>query len=155
MSDLLGIPVARAPDMRTAVENADVICTATNSNTPLFDGAWLRPGTHINGIGSYTRTMRELDTTTMVRSRVYVDGRTAAQTEAGDIVIPIAEGAMTYDHVIGEIGAVLLGSAPGRMSPTDITVFKSVGMAVQDAVTAPIVYRRAIEQGLGQHVELA
>ena len=106
--------------MRTAVENADVICTATNSNTPLFDGAWLRPGTHINGIGSYTRTMRELDTTTMVRSRVYVDGRTAAQTEAGDIVIPIAEGAMTYDHVIGEIGAVLLGNAPGRMSPTDI-----------------------------------
>lgn len=155
MSELLNIPVARAPDMRTAVENADVICTATNSNTPLFDGAWLRPGTHINGIGSYTRTIRELDTTTMVRSRVYVDGRTAAQAEAGDIGIPIAEGAMTYDHVIGEIGAVLLGNAPGRRSPTDITVFKSVGMAVQDAVTAPIVYRRAIEQGLGQHVELA
>ena len=62
--------------MRTAVESADVICTATNSSTPLFDGAWLRPGTHINGIGSYTRTMRELDTTTMLRSRVYVDGRT-------------------------------------------------------------------------------
>ena len=77
------------------------------------------------------------------------------ETEAGDIVIPIAEGAMTYDHVIDEIGAVLLGSAPGRMSPTDITIFKSVGMAVQDAVTAPIVYRRAIEQGLGQHVTLA
>lgn len=155
MSDLLGISVERAPDMRTAVEKADVICTATNSDTPLFDGAWLRPGTHINGIGSYTRTMRELDTTTLVRSRVYVDGRTAAQTEAGDIVIPIAEGAMTYDHVIGEIGAVLLGIAPGRISPADITIFKSVGMAVQDAVTAPIVYRRAIEQGLGQNVELA
>jgi alanine dehydrogenase len=155
MSNLLGIPVERAPDMRTAVENADVICTATNSNTPLFDGAWLHPGTHINGIGSYTRTMRELDTTTMVRSRVYVDGLTAAQTEAGDILIPIAEGAMTYDHVIGEIGAVLLGDAIGRMSPADITVFKSVGMAVQDAVTAPIVYHRAIEQGLGQQVELA
>jgi alanine dehydrogenase len=155
MSNLLGLPVERAPDMRTAVENADVICTATNSSTPLFDGAWLRPGTHINGIGSYTRSMRELDTTTMLRSRVYVDGRMAAQTEAGDIVIPIAEGAMTYDHVVGEIGAVLLGKAPGRMSPADITVFKSVGMAVQDAVTAPIVYRRAIEQGLGQHVELA
>jgi ornithine cyclodeaminase/alanine dehydrogenase-like protein (mu-crystallin family) len=154
MSNLLGLPVERAPDMRTAVENADVICTATNSSTPLFDGAWLRPGTHINGIGSYTRSMRELDTTTMLRSRVYVDGRMAAQTEAGDIVIPIAEGAMTYDHVVGEIGAVLLGKAPGRMSAADITVFKSVGMAVQDAVTAPIVYRRAIEQGLGQHVEL-
>lgn len=155
MSSLLGIRVERAPDMRTAVAEADVICTATNSSTPLFDGAWLRQGTHINGIGSYTRTMRELDTTTMLRSRVYVDGRTAAQTEAGDIVIPIAEGAMTYDHVVGEIGAVLLGHAPGRQTPADITVFKSVGMAVQDAVTAPIVYKRAIEQGMGQHVELA
>ncbi len=155
MSRLLGIEVARAPDIRTAVESADVICTATNSSTPLFDGAWLQPGTHINGIGSYTRTMRELDTTTMLRSRVYVDGQAAAQTEAGDIVIPIAEGAMTYDHVIGEIGAVLLGRAPGRQAPADITVFKSVGMAVQDAVTAPIVYTRAIEQGLGHHIDMA
>jgi ornithine cyclodeaminase/alanine dehydrogenase len=155
MAARLGIPVARAPDMRTAVEHADVICTATNSSTPLFDGAWLRPGTHINGIGSYTRTMRELDTATILRSRVYVDGRTAAQTEAGDIVIPMAEGAITYDHVVAEIGAVLLGNAPGRTTPAEITVFKSVGMAVQDAVTAPIVYRRALERGLGQQVELA
>jgi ornithine cyclodeaminase/alanine dehydrogenase-like protein (mu-crystallin family) len=99
--------------------------------------------------------MRELDTTTMVRSRVYVDGRTAAQTEAGDLVIPIAEGAFTYDHVVGEIGAVLLGNAPGRSTPDEITVFKSVGMAVQDAVTAPIVYRRALERGMGQEVVLA
>lgn len=155
MSAALGIPVQRAPDMRTAVARADVICTATNSSTPLFDGAWLRPGTHINGIGSYTRTMRELDSATMLRSRVYVDGRTAALAEAGDIVIPIAEGAFTYEHVVGEIGAVLLGAAPGRTSPDEITVFKSVGMAVQDAVTATIVYRRAREQGFGQEVELA
>jgi ornithine cyclodeaminase/alanine dehydrogenase len=155
MSERLGIPVQRAEGMRQAVEAADVICTATNSSTPLFDGAWLRPGTHVNGIGSYTRTMRELDTTTVLRSRVYVDGRTAAQTEAGDIVIPIAEGAITYDHVVGEIGAVLLGRAPGRSAEDEITVFKSVGMAVQDAVTAPIVYRRALEQGLGQQIHLA
>jgi ornithine cyclodeaminase/alanine dehydrogenase-like protein (mu-crystallin family) len=146
--------VLRAEDMRQAVEAADVICTATNSSTPLFDGAWLRPGTHINGIGSYTRTMRELDTTTILRSRVYVDGRTAAQTEAGDIVIPIAEGAITYEHVVGEIGSVLLGRTPGRTNEDEITVFKSVGMAVQDAVTAPIAYRRAVEQGLGQQVDL-
>ncbi len=154
MSERLGIPVLRAEDMRQAVEAADVICTATNSSTPLFDGAWLRPGTHINGIGSYTRTMRELDTTTILRSRVYVDGRTAAQTEAGDIVIPIAEGAITYEHVVGEIGSVLLGRTPGRTNEDEITVFKSVGMAVQDAVTAPIAYRRAVEQGLGQQVDL-
>lgn len=154
MSERLNIPVTRAADMRTAVESADVLCTATNSSTPLFDGAWLRPGTHINGIGSYMRTMRELDSTTILRSRVYVDGRTAAQTEAGDIVIPIAEGVMAYDHVLGEIGDVLLGKVAGRTSPQDITVFKSVGMAVQDAVTAPLVYHRAIESGMGQRVEL-
>jgi len=154
MSARLGLPVARAADRRAAVSAADVICTATTSREPLFDGAWLRAGVHVNGIGSYTRTMRELDTTTIVRSRLFVDGRTAAQSEAGDVVIPIAEGAITYDHVVGEIGAVLLGQVPGRTSPADITVFKSVGMAVQDAVVAPLVYRRAIERGLGQRVEL-
>ncbi len=155
MSERLGIPVQRASDLRAAIESADIICTATNSSTPLFDGGWLQPGVHINGIGSYTRTMRELDTTTILRSRLYVDGRGAAQSEAGDIVIPVAEGAITYDHVIAEIGAVLLGRAVGRTSPADITVFKSVGMAVQDAVTAPLVYQRALEQGLGQTVELS
>lgn len=154
MSERLGISVERALDMRAAVSAADVICTATNSQEPLFDGAWLQPGVHVNGIGSYTRTMRELDTTTIVRSRLFVDGRTAAQTEAGDVVIPVAEGAITYAHVVGEIGGVLLGQAPGRTSPADITVFKSVGMAVQDAVTAPLVYNRALAQGLGQRVTL-
>lgn len=154
MSAQLGLPVERAADLRAAVSAADVICTATTSQKPLFDGAWLREGTHVNGIGSYTRTMRELDTATIVRSRLFVDGRTAAQTEAGDILIPMAEGAITYEHVVGEIGAVLLGQVSGRTSTTDITVFKSVGMAVQDAVVAPLVYRRALERGLGQRVEL-
>lgn len=154
MSARLGIPVQRAPDLAAAVAAADVICTATNSNSPLFDGAWLPPGVHINGIGSYTRTMRELDTATIVRSRLFVDGRTAAQTEAGDVLIPIAEGAITEAHVLGEIGAVLLGQVAGRTSPQEITVFKSVGMAVQDAMVAPLVYRRALEAGLGQRVTL-
>lgn len=154
MSARLGIPVQRAPDLAASVAAADVICTATNSNSPLFDGAWLPPGVHINGIGSYTRTMRELDTATIVRSRLFVDGRTAAQTEAGDVLIPIAEGAITEAHVLGEIGAVLLGQVAGRTSPQEITVFKSVGMAVQDAMVAPLVYRRALEAGLGQRVTL-
>ena len=98
--------------------------------------------------------MRELDTTTILRSRVYVDGKQAAQTEAGDIVIPIAEGAITYEHLAGELGALLLDQIPGRTSPEQITVFKSVGMAVQDAVTAPLVYRRALALGIGSTVEL-
>jgi hypothetical protein len=129
MTQTLGIPVERAFTAHAAVEAADVICTATNSPTPLFDGAWLRPGTHINAIGAYTRTTRELDTKTVQRSRVYVDGRQAAQAEAGDIVIPIAEGAITGDHIVGELGGLLIGQVTGRTSPDQITVFKSVGMA--------------------------
>ena len=154
MATQLNIAVEPTRDVRAAVEQADIICTATNSPDPLFDGNWLRPGTHINAVGAYTRTMRELDTTTMRRSRVYVDRIEAALTEAGDIVIPISEGAFTQDHLAGELGAVLTGKVPGRTDLSEITIFKSVGMAVQDAVTAPIVYARALEQGLGQQTEL-
>jgi len=154
MTQTLGIPVVRAASARAAVEAADVICTATNSPTPLFDGAWLRPGAHINAIGAYTRTTRELDTTTVRRGRVYVDGRQAAQAEAGDIVIPIDEGAITVEHIVGELGGVLIGQVAGRTAPDQITIFKSVGMAVQDAVTAARVYARAQELRIGQQIEL-
>jgi alanine dehydrogenase len=154
MTAQLGIPVVRAPDARTAVEAAHVICTATNSPQPLFDGAWLQPGVHINAIGAYTRTMRELDTTAIQRSRVFVDGRQAAQTEAGDIVIPMSEGAITPDHIRGELGEVICGRVPGRLDPTDITIFKSVGMAVQDAVAAAAIYAQARAQGVGREIEL-
>lgn len=154
MTAQLGIPVLRAPDPRTAVEAAHVICTATNSPQPLFDGAWLQPGVHINAIGAYTRTMRELDSTTIQRSRVYVDGRQAAQTEAGDIVIPLAAGEITADHVLGELGEVITGRVPGRLTSTDITLFKSVGMAVQDAMAAAIVYTKARERGVGREIEI-
>lgn len=154
MSARLGIPVTPLDDARAAVEAADVICTATNSLEPLFDGAWLRPGTHINAIGAYQRTMRELDTTTMLRACVFVDGRQAALTEAGEIIIPTAEGRYSPDEVAGELGDLLLGRVAGRTSPEEITVFKSVGMAVQDAVTAPLVLRLALAQGLGVTVPL-
>ncbi len=154
MSTRLGIPVTVTTDTRAAVEAADVICTATNSTTPLFDGAWLRPGAHINAIGAYQRTMRELDTTTMLRSRVFVDGRQAALAEAGEIMIPYATGDYTPEQVAGEIGDVLLGRIAGRTTPEEITVFKTVGMAVQDAVTAPLVLRLALERGLGTRVEM-
>lgn len=154
MTARLAIPVAVTTDAQHAVEVADVICTATNSVEPLFDGAWLRPGTHINAIGGYQRTMRELDTTTMVRSRVYVDGRQAALAEAGEIMIPYAAGEYTPDQVVGEIGDLLLGRIAGRTAAEEITLFKAVGMAVQDAVTAPLVLRLAREQGLGVEVAM-
>ena len=154
MTSILGIPVTPTDDVRAAVEQADVICTATNSSTPLFDGVWLRPGTHVNAIGAFTSTTRELDTATIVRGRVFVDRRQAAQIEAGDIVIPLAEGAISADHVVGELGDVVSDRIPGRTNADEITVFKSVGLALQDAVTAAQVYARALDQGYGQQIDL-
>lgn len=154
MTEQLGIEVQPAPDVREAVAEADIICTATNSPTPLFDGQWLRPGTHINAVGAYTAQMRELDTTTIQRSRVFVDRHEAARTEAGDICIPIANGELTYEHVAGELGAVVTGAVTGRSNDKEITLFKSVGLAMQDAVTAKQIYLAAVAQGLGTKVEL-
>lgn len=154
MAEQLGIPVRAADDARAAVEAADLICTATNTSTPLFDGAWLRAGTHINAIGAYTKTMRELDSEAVRRSRVIVDRRQAAQVEAGDIVIPIQEGVIGPDHVVGELSEVVTGLVSGRTAPQEITLFKSVGLALQDAVTAMLVYQRALERGIGQELSL-
>lgn len=148
-------PVRAVPAaVEAAVEAADVICTTTNAAEPLFDGAWLRPGTHINAVGAYTRTMRELDSATIARSRVFVDRAEAAQAEAGDIVIPLAEGAIGPQHVAGELGQVVAGRIAGRTSPAEITVFKSVGLAMQDAVTAARVYAAAQARSVGRTFSL-
>ncbi len=154
MAEQLGIEVQPSRDPQFAVENADIICTATDSPTPLFDGNWLRLGAHINAVGAYTAKMRELDTTTMRRSRVFVDRLEAARTEAGDLCIPIAAGELPADHVVGELGQVLTGAVVGRTGEDDITIFKSVGLALQDAVTAKQVYLAALARGLGQEVSL-
>ena len=154
MAAELGIPVGVTDDVRAAVAAADIICTATNSPTPLFDGGWLRPGTHINAIGAYTKTTRELDSETVRRSRVIVDRRQAAQAEAGEIVIPTQEGAIGPEHVAGELAEVVTGALAGRRSTDEITLFKSVGLALQDAMAAALVYQRAIDAGIGQIVDL-
>lgn len=150
----LDIEIIPTRDVRAAVEAADIICTATNATTPIFDGRWLQPGVHINAVGAYTRSMRELDAITIQRSRVYVDHHPAAQSEAGDILLAIEEGLISYDHVVGDLGSLLIGKVPARTNDEEITLFKSVGLAVQDAVTAARVYTRALELGLGQEVNL-
>jgi alanine dehydrogenase len=150
----LDIEVTPMRDVRAAVEAADLICTATNSSTPLFRGEWLHPGTHINAIGAYTRSLRELDAVAVQRAYVVVDHLPAAQAEAGDILIAQAEGAIGPDHVAGTLGQLLVGEIAGRTSPEQITLFKSVGLAMQDAVTAAWVYRAALEQGVGQKITL-
>ena len=155
MTTELGIEVRPMRNVRAAVEAAEIICTATNSSTPLFAGEWLRPGTHINAIGAYTRTMRELDGEAVRRAYTIVDHLPAAQAEAGDILLAQAEGAIGAAHVAGSLGQLLAGELAARTSPEQITLFKSVGLAMQDAVTAACVYQAAVAQRVGQRIALA
>jgi alanine dehydrogenase len=154
MSTQLGIPVEPMSEARAAVEQADILVAATSAATPIFDGEWVVPGTHINGIGSHAPGMRELDTAIVRRSRVIVDLRAAALAEAGDLLIPIEEGAITADYIAGELGEVLTGKVAGRTSPDEITLFKSEGLAIQDVSVAACVYELARERGVGQQVAI-
>jgi len=141
-------------DPETAVRGADVICTATTSNTPVFDGRHLSAGTHLNGVGAYLPTMQEVDTTTVQRSLVVVDSRTAVLAEAGDLIIPLQNGDIEANHVHAELGEIVAGLKPGRTSEQQITYFKSVGLAVQDAVAARIVLHNALSANLGTEAAL-
>jgi ornithine cyclodeaminase/alanine dehydrogenase-like protein (mu-crystallin family) len=146
------VRIAASP--RDALAEASVVCCATASSAPLFADPDLRPGTHINGIGAYTAAMREVPGPTVARARVIVDQRQAAWAEAGDLVLARDEGLIDQAHVAGELGEVVLGRVPGRTDPDQITFFKSVGIAVQDAAVAQLAYRRARERGLGTEAPL-
>ena len=146
------VTIAHSP--RDAVVEADVICAATTSRAPVFDGRDLRPGTHVNGIGSFTPQMQEIDAETVRRARVVVDSYEAALAEAGDLIVPLHDGTITRAHIAAELGEVLAGTKPGRTSPEQITFFKSVGVAVQDAMAARAILQRGPALGLGQSIEL-
>jgi ornithine cyclodeaminase/alanine dehydrogenase-like protein (mu-crystallin family) len=144
------IEFAVADSAEAAVREADVVCTATTSRTPVFDGAALRPGVHVNGVGSYRPDMRELDFTTLRRAdRIVVDQRQAALEEAGELIQAIAEGAIPASAIDTELGDVIAGTKPGRERADQVTLFKSVGNAVQDAAVAQAVVARAARDGVG------
>ena len=153
MGALLGIEVRPAASARDAVDEADVVVVATTSTTPVLEGSWLVPGQHVCAIGSHTPETREVDTEAVVRSRVFADDREACLAEAGDLLIPIREGAIGRDHLRGGIGEVVTGAIPGRRRHDDITLFKSVGLAVEDVAAARLVYDRARAAGLGQELD--
>ncbi len=134
--------------------DADIICTATSSPTPLFDGNKLKPGTHINNIGSHTPNARELDTATVQRSKFVGDSKEACFSEAGDIMIPLKEGAVTEDHFYADLGDLVTGKKEGRTNAEEITVFKSNGLAIQDAAAAKLIYDKAVEAGIGVSVDI-
>jgi len=138
---------------RDAVAGADVVATATTSPTPIFDGDDLTPGVHINGVGSHAPKVRELDTRTIVRSKIVCDSVEACLVEAGDLLLPIAEGALKESDIYGGLADVINGKLPGRESPEEITLYKSVGLAFQDAVAALHTYEKAKDLGLGQEFE--
>ena len=150
--DIAGWPdapaVTLADSPQSAVAQADIVLAATTATTPLFDGNELKPGTHVTGVGSFTPQMQEIDANTIRRARVVVDQRDAAMAEAGDIIIAKA----TID---AEIGEIINGDKPGRQNDEEITFFKSVGLAVQDAVTAGAVLKAAEEKGLGTVVKMS
>lgn len=137
-----------------AIGGADVICTATTSSNPVFVGSEVSPGTHINAVGSFTPSMQEIDSETVRRSLVVVDSRQAVLAEAGDLIIPIQRGEIEEDWVKVELGEIVNGSHPGRTNADQITLFKTVGIAVQDAAAAAYALNGAMVEGLGSIVNL-
>lgn len=141
-----------AASPQQAAAEADIICTATTAAQPVFADADLRPGVHINGVGSYTPEMQEIPAETVLRARIVVDSRQACLAEAGDLIRPIRQGKMSVEEIQAELGEILLGRKPGRRTPDEVTFFKSVGVAVQDAAAAQLAVQNARAMGLGQQV---
>src|SRR5262245_37395000 len=131
------------PTAREAVEGADLVCTTTAARTPILEGAWLAPGAHINAVGACFKDTRELDGAAVKMSRMIVDRRESALAESGDFLIARAEGVIGDDHIAGELGEVLLGKVPGRRSPDERTLFKSLGIAIEDLASAHHIWRKA------------
>ena len=153
MKKKLNIEIIPANNADHVLE-ADIICTATSSATPLFDGNKVKEGTHINGIGSHTPNTRELDTSIIKRAKFVGDSKEACFSEAGDIILPIKEGAITESHFYAELGDVITGKKKGRENNTEITLFKSNGLAIQDVATAKLIYDKALKAGIGVKVEI-
>ena len=122
-------------------KESDVICACTTSPTPIFDGNWLRAGTHLNLVGAFQPHTREVDDVTVKRARVVVDTYEGTLAEAGDLLIPIKNGIVDRSHILADLHEIARGKKQGRTSPDDITLFKSVGCALEDLVTAQLIYK--------------
>jgi ornithine cyclodeaminase len=146
--------IALAASPREALEPADIVCTTTTAIEPVFEDTTLKPGTHINAVGAFTPDTREIPAETVQRARLFVDSREACWAEAGDLIIPRDNGLISENDVVAELGELVAGTKPGRSNREEITLFKSVGNAVQDVAVASRVFGQATELGLGTELEV-
>jgi ornithine cyclodeaminase/alanine dehydrogenase len=147
-----GIDVARSAE--DAVRDSDLLVAASTAKEPIVKSEWLKAGVHINAVGSHRPDYREIDGATLARAKVVVDSREAIMAECGDILLAVKEKSINENHIHGEIGEVLAGAKPGRSGASEVTLYKSVGIAIQDVATASLVYRKALERGVGTAVEI-
>jgi ornithine cyclodeaminase len=154
MSPHVNIPIVASDTAESAVRGADLIVLVTSSPTPVIDSAWVSDGAHVVCVGACRPTQQEMPPALVKRARLYVDSRDAAVVEAGDVVMNIAAGLFDASHIRGELGELVLGRKEGRTSAKEITIFKSLGMAVEDVVAADLVFRRAAESGAGTELTL-
>jgi len=148
-SDSLQIPVHVMASPREVVVGSDILVTVTTSTTPVFDGHHLKGGTHINAVGAYTPEMRELDDVTIGKSKIVVDTYEGCMAEAGDLLIPIRNGKLSKENIYADLGEIVLAQKPARTREDEITLFESVGFALEDLVVATLAYGRASEKGVG------
>src|SRR6185369_15819378 len=146
-------PIKPVQTNEEAVRGADVIVTATSSLEPVINKDWIALGAHVNAIGTHSPNSREIDSTTMAAARIFTDRRESALNEAGDYLLAAKEGLVTPENILGEIGELLIGTKTGRTSATEITLFKSLGLAIEDVVSADYLYQKAQSQNAGAWVD--
>ncbi len=150
----VGVEIEAVRSAAETVQEADLVVTVTTAKEPILRADWLKSGIHINAVGSHRPDLREIDAATVKRAKVVVDSREAIMAECGDVLLAIKEGAIREDHVHAEIGEVLAGKRPGRTDTKEITLYKSVGIAIQDVAAAQLVYKKALQQRAGVRVEI-
>lgn len=153
MQDKLSFPIEVVASNEEAVRGADIVVTATSAQEPVIKRAWVADGAHINGIGTHSPNSREIDSETMAAARIFTDRCESLLNEAGDYVLAAQEGAITPESVVGEIGELVIGTKTGRTSPSEITLFKSLGLAIEDVVSAEYLFRKATAENVGTWVD--
>lgn len=154
MQPRFSFPIEAVESNEEAVRGADMIVTATSSQEPVLYKDWISPGAHVNAIGTHSPNSREIDSATMAAARIFVDRRESALNESGDYLLAAKDGLINADSIIAEIGELLIGTKPGRTSADEITLFKSLGLAIEDVACAEYLYERALSENRGTTVSL-